>query len=69
MRYRWVQEHRKTFDVAVMCRVLGLSRAAFYRPPVPANRRDAVVIAARRDGQRRDPNENLSHERVSFGSP
>lgn len=37
------------------CRVVGLSRAAFYRPPVPASRRDAAVIAARTDVVARYP--------------
>ena len=31
------------------CRVVRLSRAAFYRPPVNASRRDAAVIAALTD--------------------
>ena len=31
------------------CRTVGLSRAAYYRPPVPASRRDAAVIAALTD--------------------
>ena len=28
------------------CRIVRLSRAAYYRPPMPASRRDATVIAA-----------------------
>ena len=32
------------------CRVVRLSRAASDRPPVPASRREAAVIAARTDG-------------------
>ena len=31
------------------CRAVRLSRAAYYRPPVPASRRDAAVIAALTD--------------------
>ena len=37
------------------CRVVRLSRAAYYRPPVPANRRDAAVIAALTDAVARYP--------------
>ena len=39
-----MQEHQ--LPVQRACRVVRLSRAAFYRPPVPASRRDAAVIAA-----------------------
>lgn len=48
-----VDEHRLTVQQA--CRVVRLSRAAFYRPPVPASRRDAAVIAALTDVVTRFP--------------
>jgi putative transposase len=37
------------------CRMVRLSRAAYYRPPVSANRRDAAVIAALTDVVARYP--------------
>ena len=37
------------------CQVVRLSRAAFYRPPVPTTRRDAAVIAALTDAVARFP--------------
>ena len=37
------------------CQIVRLSRAAFYRPPVPASRRDAPVIAALTDVVARYP--------------
>lgn len=40
-------EHQLSVQRA--CRTVRLSRAAYYRPPVPASRRDAVVIAALTD--------------------
>jgi len=42
-----MDEHQ--LPVQQACRVVRLSRAAFYRPPVPASRRDAPVIAALTD--------------------
>jgi putative transposase len=48
-----VQVHQLTVQQA--CRVVRLSRAAFYRPPVPASRRDAAVIAALTDVVARYP--------------
>lgn len=48
-----VGEHQ--LPVQRACRVVGLSRAAFYRPPVPASRRDAAVIAALTDVVARYP--------------
>jgi putative transposase len=39
-----VTEHH--LPVLRACRVVRLSRPAYYRPPVPASRRDAAVIAA-----------------------
>jgi hypothetical protein len=37
------------------CRVVRLSRTAFYQPPLPASRRDAVVIAALTEAVARYP--------------
>ena len=48
-----VQEHQ--LPVQRACRVVRLSRAAYYRPPVPASRRDAAVIAALTDVVARYP--------------
>ena len=42
-----VREHE--LPVQRACRVVRLSRAAYYRPPVPSSRRDAAVIAALTD--------------------
>ena len=48
-----VGDHR--LPVRRACRVMRLSRAAYYRPPVPALRRDAAVIAALTDVVARYP--------------
>ena len=48
-----VGDHR--LPVRRACRVMRLSRAAYYRPPVPASRRDAAVIAALTDVVARYP--------------
>ena len=48
-----VGDHR--LPVRRACRVMRLSRAAYYRPPVPARRRDAAVIAALTDVVARYP--------------
>ena len=37
------------------CRMVRLSRAAYYQPPMPANRRDAAVIAGLTDAVSRYP--------------
>jgi len=42
-----VREHQLSVQRA--CRTVRLSREAYYRPPVPASRRDAAVIAALTD--------------------
>src|SRR5437899_147945 len=44
-----VQEHQ--LPVARACRIVRLSRTAYYQPPVPASRRDAAVIAALTDAE------------------
>jgi putative transposase len=48
-----VREHQ--LPVARACRVVRLSRTAYYQPPVPASRRDAAVIAALTDAVTRYP--------------
>ena len=42
-----VREHQLSIQRA--CRVVRLSRTAYYQPPLPASRRDAAVIAALTD--------------------
>jgi putative transposase len=48
-----VQEHQ--LPVARACRMVRLSRTAYYQPPLPASRRDAEVIAALTDAVARYP--------------
>jgi hypothetical protein len=48
-----VQEHQPPVQRA--CRVVRLSRTAYYQPPVPASWRDAAVIAALTDAVTRYP--------------
>ena len=53
MRYRWIQQHRDTFVVTAMCRVLKVSRSSYYdwlrQPPSPR-----VIRAEKiRDGVRK----------------
>ena len=38
-----MREHQLSIQRA--CRVVRLSRTAYYQPPLPASRRDAAVIA------------------------
>ena len=48
-----VREHPVSIRRA--CRVVRLSRAAYYQPPMPASRRDAAVIAGLTDAVTRYP--------------
>ena len=48
-----MREHQ--LPVQWACRMVRLSRAAYYRPPVPSSRRDAAVIAALTDVVARYP--------------
>ncbi len=48
-----IQNHR--FSVSRACRVVRLSRTAYYQPPMPASRRDAAVIAVLTDAVTRYP--------------
>lgn len=47
MRYAWIEAHRDQFDVARMCRQLGVSRTGFYqwrkRPTSPRTRADSLL--------------------------
>lgn len=52
MKFRWIHQHRDSFGVTTMCRVLGVSRAGYYawreRPPAAqAVRRSQLVDAIR----------------------
>lgn len=50
MRYAWIQEHRDSYPVAVMCDVLKVSRSGYYswldREPSPRAQRHARIQAA-----------------------
>lgn len=48
-----IQDHR--LSVSRACRVVRLSRTAYYQPPMPASRRDAAVIAVLTDAVTRYP--------------
>lgn len=52
MKYAWIKNHRGSFPVAVMCRVLGVSKAAYFawrkrRPSRRAQRRERLHRAVR----------------------
>ena len=65
MKLQWMREHRACFDVALMCHVLGVSRAGYYasihRPPSGRERR-------RRDLAERIRAAHAS-SRGTYGSP
>ena len=51
MRYAWIQEHTKTFPVAVMCRVLQVSTSGYYdwlgrKPSSQQQRREQIAQQA-----------------------
>ncbi len=53
MRYAWIQEHTKTFPVAVMCRVLQVSTSGYYdwfqrKPSSQQQRREQIAQQAAR---------------------
>ena len=47
--------HEPQLSIQRACRVVSLSRTAYYQPPLPASRRDAAVIAALTDAVARYP--------------
>jgi hypothetical protein len=47
--------HEQRLSLQRACRVVRLSRTAYYQPPLPASRRDAAVIAASTDAVTRYP--------------
>ena len=52
MKHAWIDKHRDSFPVALMCAVMGVSKAGYYasleRPPSPrAARRDRIRGAVR----------------------
>lgn len=53
MKFRFVHEHRETFRVGMMCRVLGVSRSGFYvwskRQPSSREQADQHLVALIRD--------------------
>lgn len=53
MKYAWIREQRDSFPVAVMCEVLGVSKAGYYaacnRPPSPRAERSARIRASVRE--------------------
>lgn len=48
MRYQWIQQHRQTFPVAAMCRVLEVSDSGYYdwlqREPSVLSRRFLPLV-------------------------
>ena len=57
MKYAWMREHVKVFPVALMCRVLGVSRSGYYGwlrrgPSRRATRRAQIAEAARRSHEK-----------------
>ncbi len=53
MRYRWIKKHRKSYPLALMCRIQQVSTSGFYdwlnRSPSPRQqRRDKIAQAAAR---------------------
>ncbi len=52
MKYAWIQEHRDSFPISTMCRVLGVSTSGFYQsrhatPSRRARRTEAIRASVR----------------------
>lgn len=65
MKYAWIAEHRGWYEVAMMCRVLGVSKSGFYaalrRPPSARQlRREALLVEIK---------EVHAASRGTYGSP
>ncbi len=65
MKYAAIETHRTQFSVALICRVLGVSRAGFY-----ASRKRCVSARAKRDEALRACVRTVHHQsRRTYGSP
>lgn len=65
MKYAAIQAHRKEFPLALMCRVLGVSRAGFY-----AQRKRGPSARAKRDEELRAQIRTAHYQsRRTYGSP
>jgi len=53
MKYAWIKQHRDSFSVIVICRVLGVSKSGFYKwlkaAPSPRARRSERIRATVRE--------------------
>jgi putative transposase len=65
VKYAAVQAHRHCFDVALMCRALGISRSGFYA----ARRREASARAREDERLRQRIGTIHHHSRRTYGSP
>lgn len=65
MKYRAIESRRSQFSVALMCRVLGVSRSGFYA----AGKRAASASAKRDEQLRRQIRAVYQQSRRTYGSP
>ena len=67
MKFRFVQEHRETFRVGLMCKVLKVSRSGYYawreRQPSPREREDRE-LAGRIHAIHRESRETYGSPRI-----